>query len=104
MCDDRAGHFLDEIRANFASRSGGPALVFPDGSYTFDEVERKAERAAAWLNGLGVGPGERVVIASAEKRPFLAAHLGAILAGAVALPVNPRFTRDHRRHGLADTV
>ena len=88
MSDDQAAHFLNEIRATFASRSREPALDFPDGSYTFAELERKAERSAAWLNGLGVGPGDRVVIASAEKRPFLAAHLGAIFAGAVALPVN----------------
>ena len=94
MSDGGAGHFLDEIRATFASRSEKPALVFADGSYTFAELESKAERAAAWLNGLWwPGPGDRVVIASAEKRPFLAAHLGALFAGAVALPVNPRFTR-----------
>src|ERR1700733_2657031 len=103
MGDDRAGHFLDEIRTTFASRAEEPALVFPDGSYTFAEVERKAERSAMWLNGLGVCPGDRVVIASAEKRPFLVAHLGAIFAGAVGLPVNPRFTRDEMWHVLADS-
>jgi malonyl-CoA/methylmalonyl-CoA synthetase len=103
MRDGRASHFLNEIRATFASRAGEPALVFPDGSYTFAEVERMAERSAAWLSGLGVDPGDRVVIATAEKRPFLSAHLGAIFAGAVALPVNPRFTRDEMRHVLADS-
>jgi malonyl-CoA/methylmalonyl-CoA synthetase len=103
MSDDGAGHFLNEIRATFASRAEAPALVFPDGSYTFAELERKAERSAMWLKGLGVSPGDRVVIATAEKRPFLAAHLGAIFAGAVGLPVNPRFTRDEMRHVLADS-
>jgi len=102
MGDHEALHFRDEIRAAFASRSREPALAFSDRTYTFAELERKAERSAAWLSGLGVSPGDRVVIASAEKRPFLAAHLGAIFAGAVALPVNPKFTRDEMRHVLAD--
>jgi malonyl-CoA/methylmalonyl-CoA synthetase len=98
-----AGHFLDELRATFVGRAGQPALSFPDGSYTFGEIERRAERCAAWLEGLGVGRGDRVVLATPEKRPFLAAHLGALFAGAVALPVNPRFTRDEMRHVLADS-
>jgi malonyl-CoA/methylmalonyl-CoA synthetase len=77
--------------------------VFRDETCTFGQLEHKAERCAAWLNGHGAGPGERVVLATAEKRPFLAAHLGAIFAGAVALPANPKFTRDEMRHVLADS-
>src|SRR5260370_41896957 len=97
------GHFLDELRATFAKRSDGTALAFPGETYTFGGFEQKAEHCAAWLKGLGVGRGDRVVVATAEKRAFLAAHLGAIFAGAIALPVNPRFTRDELRHVLADS-
>src|SRR6476469_6991354 len=89
-----AGHFLDELRATFVERAGQPALSLPDRSYTFGEIERRAERCAAWLEGLGVGLGDRVVLATSEKRPFLAAHLGGLFAGAVALRVNPRFASD----------
>jgi malonyl-CoA/methylmalonyl-CoA synthetase len=103
MTHTRTGHFLDELRATFADRSGEPALRFRDETYTFGQLERKAERCAAWLNGHGAGPGERVVLATAEKRPFLAAHLGSIFAGAVALPANPGLTRDELRHVLADS-
>jgi malonyl-CoA/methylmalonyl-CoA synthetase len=103
MARAQTGHFLDELRATFASRSGEIALAFRDGACTFGELEKKAERCAAWLNGHGAGPGERVVLATADKRPFLAAHFGAIFAGAVALPVNPKFTRDEMRHVLADS-
>jgi malonyl-CoA/methylmalonyl-CoA synthetase len=103
MISAPTGHFLDELRATFANRAAEVALTFPDASYTFGDFEQKAERCAAWLGGLGVGRGDRVVLATAAKRPFLAAHLGAIFAGAVALPVNPKFTRDEMRHVLADS-
>ena len=37
-------------------------------------IAARARRLAAALRTLGVGPGDRVVIASAEKRSFLALH------------------------------
>ena len=47
--------------------------------------------------------GDRVVLATAEKLPFLAAHLGVLYAGGVSLPLNPRFTREEMRYFLADS-
>ena len=44
-----------------------------------------------------------MAIATAEKLPFLAAHLGSLYAGAVSLPLNPRFTRDELRYFLQDS-
>jgi malonyl-CoA/methylmalonyl-CoA synthetase len=96
-------HFLEEIRATFANHAGEPALDFSGEAITFGELEQKAERCAAWLNDLGVGKGDRVVVATAEKRSFLVAHLGTIFAGAVALPVNPKFTCDELRYVLSDS-
>src|SRR4051812_39227433 len=87
------GHLLDELRAACAGRGGRPALIYRDRPYTYDELDRRAGRCAAWLRGLGVGKGDRVVLATAEKLPFLAAHLGVLFAGGVSLPLNPRFTR-----------
>ena len=55
------------------------------------------------FQALGVAAGDRVALLTVEKRPFLAAHLGALYAGAVALPLNPRFTRDELRYFLADS-
>jgi malonyl-CoA/methylmalonyl-CoA synthetase len=97
------GHFLNELRATFADRAGQTAWNFPDRSYTFGEIEQRALRSAGWLHGLGVGRGDRVVLATAEKRSFLAAHLGALFAGAVPLPVNPKLTSDEMRYVLADS-
>jgi malonyl-CoA/methylmalonyl-CoA synthetase len=96
-------HFLEELRATFAARAERPALVMRDHAYSYSELDRRARRCAAWLQGLGVEPGDRVALVTGEKLPFLVAYLGAIYAGGVSLPLNPRFTRDELRYFLADS-
>jgi malonyl-CoA/methylmalonyl-CoA synthetase len=97
------GGFVEALRSSFAAHAGLVAITQQDKSYTFAEVDDRARHCAAWLRGLGAEKGERVVVAASEKLPFLAAHLGALVAGAVALPVNPRLTRDEMRYVLADS-
>jgi len=96
-------HFVDELRTVFADRAGKPALIHRDRVYSFAELDERARRAAARFQNLGVAPGDRVFLCTAEKLPFLVAHLGATYAGAVALPVNPRFPREELRYVLEDS-
>ncbi len=100
---ETSGHFLDELRATFAARSGHPAIVYQDHAWTFGEVEAKAQRFAARMIRLGLSPGDRVAIVTTDKRPSLAAHLGIQFAGAVTLPLNPRSTPDELRYYLQDS-
>src|SRR5262245_37636977 len=103
---DRAGarpHFLDALRATFAARSHQPAVCPQDRSWTFQDLEVKARRCAARLRRLGAEPGDRVAIVTAEKLPFLVAHLGTLSAAAVSLPINPKFTPDELRYVLQDS-
>ena len=55
------------------------------------------------LQDAGVGPGDRVAITTPRKLEFLAAHLGALYAAGISLPLNPRLTRDELRYCLADS-
>src|SRR5262249_44273277 len=96
-------HFLDELLATFAAHAERPALIFRDRSIPYADLDRRARRCAAWFQRLGVEPGDRVALITGGKLPFLAAHLGAIYAGAVSLPLNPRFTRDELSFFLADS-
>jgi malonyl-CoA/methylmalonyl-CoA synthetase len=50
-----------------------------------------------------VEPGDRVVLSTPDKLAFLLAHLGTLFAGAVSLPLNPRFTREEVLYFLADS-
>src|SRR5690242_5444684 len=103
---DRArarAHFLDELRATFAARAHQPAISYQDRSWTYQDLEVKARRCAARLRRLGAEPGDRVAIVTAEKLPFLTAHLGTLYAAAVSLPLNPKFTPDELRYVLQDS-
>jgi malonyl-CoA/methylmalonyl-CoA synthetase len=100
---ERAGHFLDELRATFAARAGRPAILYQDASCTYGDLDAKARRCAAFLRHLGVEPGDRVAIVTSKKLPFLAAHLGALYAGAISLPLNPRFTAWELQYLLQDS-
>jgi malonyl-CoA/methylmalonyl-CoA synthetase len=95
--------FLDELRAAFAARPDATALVHAGGSFTHAGLDRAARRVAALLQKHGLQKGDRVVLLTADKVPFLLAHLGVLFAGGVSLPLNPRFTRDELRHFLSDS-
>lgn len=96
-------HFLNELRASFATHAARPALVYQGRTFTYGELDRESRRYAGVLQGLGVEPGDRVALLTADKLPFLVAHLGVFFAGAVPLPLNPRNTREELRYFLNDS-
>src|SRR4051812_23410208 len=57
------------------------------GTLTYSELDERARRAAG---ALGAQPGERVAIALEPGREFAIALHACLLAGAVAVPVDPR--------------
>jgi long-chain acyl-CoA synthetase len=65
------------------------ALVQGDRVVSFAELEAMTARAAGAIAGLGVDPGDRVAIACHNDVGFVTAYLGALWAGAVAVPLNP---------------
>jgi malonyl-CoA/methylmalonyl-CoA synthetase len=97
------GHFLVELRATFTARASHPAILFEDVVVTYVELDARARRCAGALCRLGVEPGDRVAVVTPEKLPFLAAHLGALYAAAVSLPLNPRFTVRELAYFLKDS-
>ena len=55
----------------------------------FSAVHRRAEGTAAALRAIGVAPGDRVAIVLGTSPSFLDAFFGALLAGAVPVPLYP---------------
>jgi len=96
-------HFLDELRATFAAQAGRPALVYQGRTYANADLDRHARRGAALLQQRGVGAGDRVLLVTPSRVPFLLAHLSVLYAGGVPLPLNPKFTRDELRYFLTDS-
>ena len=98
-----SGHFLNDLRASFEQHRSRRALVYGDRTWTYAELDAASRRCAAWLQNLGVSAGDRVALFTPSKLPFLIGHLGAMFAGAVPLPLNPRFTREEMRYFLTDS-
>jgi len=99
-----SGHFLDDLRATFERYSARPALTYRGRTICYGELDTAARRAAALLQAAGVTADDRVILFSGDKLPFIFAHLGALYAGAVPLPLNPRFTREEMRFYLRDSM
>jgi acyl-CoA synthetase (AMP-forming)/AMP-acid ligase II len=69
---------------------------------SFASLQQRARRTAGGLRELGVGPGDRVAIVLPTGPAFMDAFFGAILAGAVPVPLYPpvrlgRMEEFHRR-------
>lgn len=71
-------------------RGGQQALITGDRSVTFVELRTRALSAAAALEGLGIGSGDRVAIWSWNRIEYVEALLGCFLAGIAVVPVNRR--------------
>lgn len=69
-------------------------LAVTDGelSYTFAELDRAVDRAAARLAALGIGAGRHVALAAGNSARYAVAVFALARLGAVLLPLNVRLT------------
>ncbi|MGH8720545.1 MAG: AMP-binding protein, partial [Burkholderiales bacterium] len=70
---------------------------------SFAELAADVARAANALRALGVRPGERVLLLLRDTPEFIAAWLGAVHAGAVAVGLNSKLAEADYRHMVADS-
>jgi amino acid adenylation domain-containing protein len=68
-----------------------PAVEFGDIHWTYAELAEQAERLAAHLRRLGVTPGDRVGLALERSAGLVAGMLGALMAGAAYVPLDPAY-------------
>ncbi|HZY14461.1 MAG TPA: class I adenylate-forming enzyme family protein [Beijerinckiaceae bacterium] len=87
-------------RASFAERT---FLVYQDERTTFEGFARAALTIAHRLTQEGVRKGDRVVIAMRNLPEWPAAFYGAILAGAIATPLNAWWTGPELEYALQDS-
>jgi long-chain acyl-CoA synthetase len=70
---------------------------------TWSELDELVDRVAVGLSGLGLVAGYRVMLALTNRVEFVAAYLGVLRAGMVAVPVNPRSATGELVRMLADS-
>ncbi|WP_033294435.1 benzoate-CoA ligase family protein [Amycolatopsis jejuensis] len=79
------------------------AVVSPRRTLSYAELATEAHRVAAGLRALGVRPEERVMFCMVDDVELLSGILGAMLAGAVAVPVSTMVTGLELGRVLADS-
>ncbi|MCG6876118.1 MAG: AMP-binding protein [Betaproteobacteria bacterium] len=82
--------------------AGRTALVCGDERVTYGELVGLVKRAANAFATAGIGRGDRVALLMDDSPLYVAALLGLMLNGAVAIPLNPKLKRDDYAFVLAD--
>ncbi|HEY4299117.1 MAG TPA: AMP-binding protein, partial [Paraburkholderia sp.] len=92
--------FFDECIAKFRERV---AYVSVGANLTYGELGRKATAFAAYLQSIGVQPGERVAIMLPNTFQYPVSLFGVLKSGAVVVNVNPLYTVRELAHQLKDS-
>ncbi len=77
---------------NWASGANRPVLADRDGWVTAGELEERSRRVAGRYRGAGLEPGDRIVVSAAASVELVVAHVAALRAGLVVVPVNGAYT------------
>ncbi|HEX8127476.1 MAG TPA: amino acid adenylation domain-containing protein [Pyrinomonadaceae bacterium] len=97
---DACLHQLFEAQA--AQTPEAVALVFEDTELTYAELNRRANRLAAYLQKLGVGADARVGILMERSPELVVSLLGTLKAGAAYVPLDPSYPAERLAFMLAD--
>ncbi|WP_153100484.1 AMP-binding protein [Paraburkholderia hayleyella] len=93
-------HFFDACTTQFSERI---AYVSIGASLSYGELARKACAFAAYLQSIGVKPGERVAVMLPNSFQYPVALFGVLKAGAIVVNVNPLYTVRELAHQLKDS-
>ena len=95
---------FDNLETSARRYPNRTALVFFGTCISYRELLQKAERVAAFLQGLGVKKGDRVMLAMQNCPQLVIAHFGILRANAVVVPVNPMNRAEELKHYISDPV
>jgi long-chain acyl-CoA synthetase len=95
-------NFAALLEATVRTAPAARGLVWAGGALPYEELERRASRAAGALAVRGIRAGDRVAICLPNGWAFVVALLGALKYGATAAPLNPMLTVEERTTILRD--
>ena len=78
-------------------------LYATDGQFTYDELNKKANRIAHSLIKKGVGPEDRIMFVLKRDSNVMATVFGILKAGAGFIPVDSEYPSDRIEHILTDS-
>lgn len=80
-----------------------PALVGPDRSLTYGQLDDLTDRLAGFLRASGAREGDRIALFFPNSTAFAVAYLAALKAGCAAVSINPQSRAAELRHILGDS-
>ena len=93
-------HYLQTAAARYPDK---PALIFADTSISYDELDRRVQAVAAYLQQrMAVNPGDRVLLISQNCPQYVVCFYAILTVGAVVVPVNPMSTLQEVRYFMQD--
>ncbi|MGO1054910.1 non-ribosomal peptide synthase/polyketide synthase [Crossiella sp. CA198] len=92
------------VEAQAARTPQAAALLDDEGPVSFAELERRANRLAHRLIGLGAGPERIVALLLPRSVDIVVAQLAVLKAGGAYLPVDPAYPAERIRLMLADAA
>ena len=107
MADPRDGN-LGYFNREAAARHGGRTAIVdlsraPARHVAHGELDARMDRVAAALSARGLAPGDRVLLAMANRFEFVEAFFGAMRAGLAPVPLNIRLGADTIRFVVRDS-
>ncbi|HEX6291103.1 MAG TPA: amino acid adenylation domain-containing protein [Herpetosiphonaceae bacterium] len=94
-------HRLFEAQA--AARPDALALSYQDAHWSYEQINRRANQLAHYLQKQGVGPDVLVGICAERSPDLVIGLLGILKAGGAYLPLDPLFPQDRLQFMLDDT-
>lgn len=98
----------DLMRERFGVLSGKTGIVVVGDSgvqlrMSYAELDAVIGRAANRFRELEVAKGDRVILYLPKSIDLVIGHLAALLIGAIAVPLNPAFTRDEMEYYIGSS-
>lgn len=87
-------HNLSDLLRRSAAVAPQSAFIFPDGRYTFPEMDRRCDEFARRYLAAGLSRGDHIGLWMPASLDMIAAIAACARIGAVAVPINDRFRID----------
>lgn len=91
------------LRTGAAKTPNAPAIVCEGETLGYGELLERAELCGARLGGLGLEPGDRVLLMLNSDLSMVEAWLGCALQGLVEVPINTEFQGEMLRYVITDS-
>ncbi len=98
----REASLADLVAAQAEATPDAVAVICGDDTLTYGELLRRAGRLAGRLAGMGIEPEELVAVCCERSPDLVVASLGALMAGAAYLPLDPEEPADRLAAILGD--